>query len=294
MEPFGVSIQLASTADASRLKPFLERGRAQVHMPPDAPLLHIVLESPEGLSELAEGLADFVVQYKEKDLLVHIARRHFAGFQLHESAEIVRLSQKLLASEAADNPAPRAGGRRREKLVAALSELLRELPAFHLEGVLRFRLQAYLEELKEIMDYAMEEYLLEKQYQDFISLLRYFVLVQEARIPAVHLIHCGDFDFKLFDDRLRPMEAARTEGVLLETVDEDLNFEDLIVSTLLTISPQKVYIHTRDTDSQIIRTIRQIFESRAEICHFCPMCSRLLEEAAIHQAQAPLTPLSPP
>jgi len=296
MEPFGVSILLASAADASRLKTFLERGRVQVHMASDAPRVHITPESGADvhvcLAEVAEGLAAFVLRHKEPELVERIARRHFAGFRPHEIAEIVRLGRNLLKDEAADNPARPAIGRRRERLSAALKELLREFPSLHLEGILQFRLHPYVDELKEALDYAVEEFLLEKQYQDFISLLRYFVFMQETRIPAVHLVHCGDVDFKLFDDRLRPMETAKAQGVLVERMDEDLNFEDLIVSTLLTVSPQKVYIHTRDTDSQIIRTIRQIFESRAEICCFCPMCSRMLEESTVQQA--PVTPLSPP
>ena len=48
---------------------------------------------------------------------------------------------------------------------------------------------------------------MDRQYQEFISLLQYFVYIQEAKIPAAHLIHKGGHEFVILNDRMEPIDA---------------------------------------------------------------------------------------
>ncbi len=117
-----------------------------------------------------------------------------------------------------------------------------------------------MEELHEVIDYAVDEFLMERQYQEFISLLKYFVYIQEAKTPAAHLMHKGGSEFTILNDQLQPIDANQFDSSFsIELLDKDINFEDMIVSTLITVSPEQIYIHTREPDVQIISTISQIF-----------------------------------
>ena len=54
-----------------------------------------------------------------------------------------------------------------------------------------FRLQSYEQELREMAEYAVDEFMLDQQYEEFVSLLKYFVYFQEPKMPLVHVIHKG-------------------------------------------------------------------------------------------------------
>ena len=72
--------------------------------------------------------------------------------------------------------------RRIQMLKEQLIALLEENPQLSLDGFLKFRIQEYKEELREIAEYAIDEFMMDRQYQEFISLLQYFVYIQEAKI----------------------------------------------------------------------------------------------------------------
>ena len=146
-----------------------------------------------------------------------------------------------------------------------------------MSGFVRFRLQQYRGELQEIVEYAIDEFLMEKQYQEFISLLQYFVYIQDAEIPFAHLMHKRNHEFSLFDEQMRPIQAEEVMDFSIDMIGKDANFEDLIVSTLISVAPEKIYIHTREPDLPVIRTIQQIFEDRTMLCLSCSTCSPVLD-----------------
>jgi putative sporulation protein YtxC len=165
---------------------------------------------------------------------------------------------------------------RKNKITQDAYDLLKGSNDLNLDGFIKFRLNDYRKELREIAEYAVDEFLMDRQYQEFIALLQYFVYIQEAKIPFAHLIHKGGNEFLLFDDKMGPIDTNGSNVTLtVEMLEKDINFEDVIISTLISVSPKLVYIHTRDPDTQVIQTIAQIFENRVELCEYCGLCKNL-------------------
>ncbi|MDQ1910161.1 putative sporulation protein YtxC [Paenibacillus sp. GD4] len=229
--------------------------------------------------DTAELLADYILDEAEADLLHMLIRREFDYDQEEDIRSIMDYCLQMLdGSEETDEPmsGQKARQRRRHKIVLELEDYLQQNTELHLEGFLRFRLGSYLDELRDVVEYAVDEYVMDRQYQEFISLLKYFVYIQEAKIPFVHLIHKGGNEFMLLNDRMEQIDTDDAEAtVTMEMLEKDMNFEDMIVSTLITVSPGQVYIHTREPDVQVIKTIKQIFENRVEICSYCRLCHQL-------------------
>lgn len=223
---------------------------------------------------MSQELARFIIRHKENTLLKRIIAVEYHDYNALEADRIYQYC--LQQMEQPDNLAhDRRFGKASQAIAACLEEMGGDL---HMEGLLRFRLRSYLDELRDVVECAVDAFIMDKQYEEFIALLKYFVYVQDAKIPVVHLIHNGSYEFILLDERMAPMKPKQMEGLVLERVDQDLNYEDMIVSTLITVSPARLYIHTRDENSQVIRTILQIFSERAEVCLTCPECSLYLDE----------------
>jgi putative sporulation protein YtxC len=229
---------------------------------------------------VALATAQYMMEMHEKDLVRSLIADDYGYDEEDELAAIEAYCWH--------NPDPveqesDPGARKRLALIQEeVTRYLEQHRLLHVEGFIRFRLQKYIDHLREIVEYAIDEYTADKQYEEFIALLKYFVYIQDAKIPVAHLIHKGAHEFALLNDRMEPIETKQLDQFVVEMIDKEINYEDMIVSTLITVSPQNVYIHTRNPDMQVIKTIKQIFEERATVCTTCPRCIPLLGDCKRH------------
>ena len=231
-------------------------------------------------SKAASVLAEYILEVKERAVLRRIIRKEFHYKRSEDLDKIETYCMELLQETSEEFRTPDDRERRKRLLVQEIAQYFEENTALHVEGFIRFRLDAYTKELRDIVEYAVDEYILDQQYHEFIALLKYFVFVQETKIPVAHVMHRGDHQFVLLNEQMRPIETKQMSSVVVEMPDHDIEVEDMIVSTLITVSPQKIFIHTREPELQVIKTIQQIFESRAQLCVYCPVCSPYLSESA--------------
>lgn len=225
-------------------------------------------------------LADFLLDRAEEELMRGMIRRG-RNCSKEEAEEILSYCSQIMEEEEVLSDAPEDHGRsRRKKLLSQdIGAYFAQHAVMNVDGFLRFRLSKYSAELKDIIEYAMDEYLMDQQYKEFIALLKYFVYIQDSKIPEAHIMHKGGHEFMLLNDQMKPIEADQADSTFkVEFLDKDYSFEDLIVSTLITLAPEKIYIHTREPDLPVIKTISQIFEGRSEICEYCRECHTRLDE----------------
>lgn len=229
---------------------------------------------------IAQNIAWFIVQEEETRFIRQIIATEYK-YNNNEMKQIEYYCAKFgqTESEIAD---------RLQLIETAISLFLEENDTFVYEGFVRFRLANYMNALRDLVKYAIDEYVVEKQYQEFISLLQYFVYIQDAKMPVAHLIHKGQHEFEILNEKLEPIETSVDDSVTLEMVDREINFEDMVVSALIIASPQQIYVHTREPDMQVISTILQIFEERATLCTCCQVCKPALggksNGTSIHQS----------
>lgn len=219
-------------------------------------------------------LADFIIEFEELNLIRKLVRSEYNYKDTEEMNMIEGYCRQFLFS--ADDSGlnmEEVKRFRREMIYTELEKYLLENNQIHLDGFITFRLSDYMGELREVIDYAVDEYQLDKQYQEFISLLQYFVYIQEVKVPSVHLLHEGGNDFNMLNSQLQPISTDDIDASFtVEVLNHNTNYEDVIVSTLITISPRQVFIHSTESKLPIIQTISQIFEGRVQLCHGCSLC----------------------
>ena len=230
------------------------------------------------LQRLAEALANYIVEVKEEGIVSEIIASEYSLSSPEQSKSVKDLSYKLLGTEKDSVEA-------RRQRITGLTEscylFLRENKSLHIDGFITFRLKEYRAKLKEIVDFAVDEYLLDKQYEEFIGLLQYFVYFQEPLTPLVHLMHIRGNEFSVLNQDFSSVSVSSVSGVVARIADQELEMEDIVVSTLISLSPSRIVIHTRDPEVVIISTIRRIFGDRVELCLLCPHCN-FLHQGARH------------
>ncbi len=75
--------------------------------------------------------------------------------------------------------------RRRNVIVRKLMDYFENTDSLILDGFVNFRLKDYMKDLEEIVDKAVDDFLMEREYKEFIRLLRYFVDIQEPKISTL-------------------------------------------------------------------------------------------------------------
>lgn len=238
------------------------------------------------VNRAAKALAEYILAVKELPLLRELIKKE----KYVDADDIQKMESYCLQllNGTEEHVQYDARNRRRAKIRKVFQLYLEEHTQLHIDGFITFRLESYMSELREVVAYARDEYVLERQYQEFISLLKYFVYIQETKIPLAHLVHKGGHEFTLFNEQWQPLESAQVmDGMVVEMIDCDMEMEDMIVSTLIHVSPGHIIIHTREPESQVIKTIEQIFESRVHVCDYCNSCSPLLIEGWTSQDQCP-------
>ncbi|WP_424766349.1 putative sporulation protein YtxC [Paenibacillus sp. sgz302251] len=230
----------------------------------------------------AEALAEFIISELEPSLLAAIIRKKYRNQMDTEAAVIERYCHELLHGREWDGLGTRVLDadrlRRKNKITVEVDQYLHVHTQLNMQGFTTFRLEAYRKELAEVVEYALDEYVLDKQYQEFISLLKYFVYLQDKKVPMVHLLHKGSHDFMLYDDSFQRLDPnPPSDRIVAEMLETEMNIEDMVISSLIAVSPKHITIHTRQPEMQVIRTIETIFDQRVTVCERCVSCSNSLD-----------------
>jgi putative sporulation protein YtxC len=218
-------------------------------------------------------LAEYTLSDQEPSLLRNLFRNRFGLKDEVETDILIAEAVTLLDGEPDIEESWMGRGRERrlQKLTTRFSVYLENNDRLQLDGFLRFRLSDYRAEVQEAAETAIEERMMEKQYQEFMKLLKSMVEWQETRTSTVHVLHSGGHTFRLLDEEMRPLEQEPAEdgekpsdGHIMRS-EEEQEEESKVVSRLLAASPRQLYIHTPEPDSQVIRTIIGIFGDRAAL-----------------------------
>ena len=140
--------------------------------------------------------------------------------------------------------------------------------SINIDGFFRFRMRDFMVYISIISDIALEEYLIKRDKNQFINTLKYFIESQDSKIDllVIHIMEDGNFRF--CDQYGIEIKNDNTEEMISMLIKEDLNYEDFLISTLITLCPNRVEIIDslkNEISEEIIDNIKMIFEENVKI-----------------------------
>ena len=165
----------------------------------------------------------------------------------------------------------------KSELKSEVKKHLQEYRVLNIEGFIRFRLKDYIKKLKLIIEKSVDNYNIDREYNEFINLLRHFVDLQEPKIKTVNIVKMKENSYKLLDSNKNNIESEYLQECVKDMLeqDEEFEFEDLIVSALVNISPNEIVLHFRD--EMIEETLEEIFEGKLSFCDGCDLCGQKIK-----------------
>ena len=77
----------------------------------------------------------------------------------------------------------------------------------------------------------------------------------------------------------KPLENEYLNGFSVDLMTNSINYDDLLISALITLAPKEVTIHTKEQDEfkETLKTIENIFGERLRYCPGCKICLKYLK-----------------
>lgn len=158
-----------------------------------------------------------------------------------------------------------------ETIFKQIKNYIKENKKIVLEGVVNFRINDYVKILDNIVDMAVNKYIIEKEYKEFINLLKIYVNTTGTKADIMHLIYTNGESILLDKDK-NIVQIDKNISNTKYLSDISFSSNDIALNTLLSILPKKLIIHIIDKEDEFINTLKLIFDDRIEICKACNIC----------------------
>ncbi|TDT61050.1 putative sporulation protein YtxC [Fonticella tunisiensis] len=168
---------------------------------------------------------------------------------------------------------------RRNSILKKIEEFLQESSEIILDGFVRFRMKEINRELTNIIDRVVEEFVIEKEYSEFIKLLKYFVEIQESKYDSLDIIINSSGDYIVEDSKSGDITKEFFEDFNVDSIKGDVNKHDILISALITNAPARIVFHGIENaqSQETIDTVKSIFGEKITYCTGCEKCKKLIE-----------------
>ena len=219
------------------------------------------------LNKISSILSLLVVDELEEDFLKRILLQNYFYFDNRERNQILNLCFDITANDFSV-----IFDKKFKALFYSFYDFLSDHKSLILKGFTNFRIKSYLEILDEIVNEAVNNFIIEKEYLEFISLLKLYINSQNSNCEIVHIVY-SNTESILLDENKEIITISNNNLNAKYLSDITFSSNDYTLNSLLTLLPNKIYIHLiNDRIDEFINTLQSVFENRIYICKDCNIC----------------------
>ena len=221
-------------------------------------------------TKLATIFSYLVIDYFENKIIKNILFSNYFYFENYELTKILNLCEENICDDSEFS-----FQNRQILLFEDFFNYISSHKSIVLTGFINFRLNNYRNLLNELIDFSVNEFIIEKEYLEFVSLLKLYVNTQPSLTSIIHVIS-SDFGIIILDKDLNVIEIDKNILDVKYLSDISFSENDFVLNTILNLLPQKIFLHLPKTDInqfEFINTLKLVFETRIVICNDCNICN---------------------
>lgn len=224
-------------------------------------IMHYKEKNIEQFENIVSSLIiDTIGKFYQEKILKRIINVNYFYFDEYEREIILEECDELLQEEEIN-----------KIIFPEVKKIIIENRNIFIEGIVNFRIPEYIKFLDSIVDIAVNKYIIEKEYKEFISLLKLYVNTTESKTDIIHLIYIHGESILLDREKnLIQNDSDINNSKYLSDISFSSN--DIALNTLLSMLPKNVEIHLLDKEDEFISTLKLIFENKVKICTDCNIC----------------------
>ena len=222
------------------------------------------------LEKVSSILSLLVIDELEESFINKIILDYYFYFDSNERKDILNLCFDIMSNDFSD-----IFDKKFNILHNIFYNFLLNNRNLYLQGFTNFRLKPYFKILDDIVSEAVNCFVVEKEYLEFVSLLKLYINSQDSTCNLVHLIYSShEEDSILLDENKEIIDTSNNNLNAKFLSDISFSNNDYTLNTLLTMLPKEIYIHLIDNYiDDFINTLIAIFENRVHICTDCDICN---------------------
>ena len=203
-------------------------------------------------------ISDTIVTFYEPKIIKRLIYKEYFYFDVKDKEAIL---------EEYSTVSQKCGDR---KISSEINKYIKENKSIILDGFVNFRLSNYISTLDELLENAVSKFVFDKEYLEFVSLLKIYV---DSKIPepiTINLIYVNQESILLDENG----DMVKNEDFNSEYLS-DITFSqnDYALNTLIGKLPQKINLHLISPKDEFINTLELIFGERMKTCDGCEICS---------------------
>ncbi|WAM34621.1 putative sporulation protein YtxC [Caldicellulosiruptor morganii] len=215
---------------------------------------------------IAAAICNVIIEYTRERLIDKLIEENYYFLDRIEREKILCESKKRVSEIIESNGFSNV----KYEIIKKILEFLDSNFEFNFEGFLTFRLKDYLKVIKDVIEDVASKYFFEREYIQFVNLLKYFVSLQNTKIDLIHILP-DEKAYILYDREFKEIRDEFFE-MLSKNLKLNLAKEDVLLSRLISLSPQQIIFHEHgytDFSRDILDLLSLIFEDRICFCREC-------------------------
>lgn len=212
-------------------------------------------------------ISSTIIEFYEKDIIKHIITSNYFYFTDIEQRKILDIvNNYLYNSELIESCI------RKDSINISCIEYFSNNKSAILDGFVNFRIKDYIKIIDYIVDMAVNKFVIDREYTEFIDLLKCYINSKDCGTTDVHLIYQNEESVLLdASKKIINLDASILNSKYLSDITFSSN--DYTLNTLLTLLPQRIYIHLVDgIQDEFINTLKLVFDDRVYLCDDCNIC----------------------
>ena len=213
-------------------------------------------------------VTNFILDKYEVKILKRLLGLYYFYFNDIEKASILNVCNEII-----QNKDYNEYDYRYEQIYIALFDYFSNNKNIFIDGFIDFRLINYCKSLTDLLDISVKKHLIDKEYNEFVSLLRSYISLNESSCNIVHAIYSKN-NIVLLDESLAKIDVFNTMRINKSLSDISFSDNDYVLNCLLSLLPKRIIMHCYDdSNDEFINTLKMIFEKRLEFCCDCNICN---------------------
>ena len=213
------------------------------------------------IKEISSILSFLVIDELEEDFIKQLLLQNYFYFDSNERNQIINICFDINAKDFST-----IFNKKFKTLFDSFYSFLSTHKSLLLKGFTNFRIKSYFEILDEIISEGINQFIIEKEYTEFISLLKLYINSQNTNCEVVHMIYSNS-ESVLLNENKEIITISNNSFKAKYLSDITFSSNDYTLNSLLTLIPKKIYIHLIDSNvDEFINTIQSVFENRTNIC----------------------------
>lgn len=159
-----------------------------------------------------------------------------------------------------------------------IKEFIEDNDYINIDGFIKFRLKFIISYVHQIVEKCIDNYLIKKEYNNFISILKYFTDEESTSKYNINIIYKND-KLQIFDENMKKINMVMDVEFSEELEPEQVIYDESLINMIITISPKKIILHLPNENDNVdsitkntIDIINKLFVDRIKFCTGCEYC----------------------